>query len=316
MRLELRNFGCHRELRLELSRVNAVVGPPRSGKSTLALAFLIFFAEPGLPPEALVAAGEDEAEVRLELGEGILARAVIRRKPEPRAALEMWEHGRRLEGEEVREVLRSRFGLKDEQEARRLLSPDPGPAPRGAAPPSGRPGADSGGLRLKKAALWGLSRLRQGRCPCLDRRCPDPPSPEQVEQRAFELLEEIERIRIGQLEASRRLREELEGLLRAFGLEAGVAEDLQVLPGRIPSREDARLVEAAWRLALVRAGGAGALVLDGLEDLGKQGKARVLREAYSSGAFALLLARAEKVPLRSPRPDLRTIFLGEVRDAA
>ena len=102
----------------------------------------------------------------------------------------------------------------------------------------------------------------------------------------------------------------LEKLLEVFGLSSKVrVEGARAAPLGVLSRSEYVLLQAALKLALCRTVGGGLVVLDDLDVLDRRHRGLLLREAYGSGCFCLLISSRDRPPERSSRPDVRTIFL-------
>jgi len=127
MKLTVRNFTVHELLELNLKRLNVITGPNGSGKTSIARALEILVC--GITSDLrkkdlgqLIRHGSRSAELALE-HEGL--RITVRITPSgPRGSVTL--NGRKVGGQEARELIRTKLGLFPEQFPS-LLSPSPKP---------------------------------------------------------------------------------------------------------------------------------------------------------------------------------------------
>ncbi len=124
------------------------------------------------------------------------------------------------------------------------------------------------------------------------------------------LLEFLQRTQLpsGNTEFEKNLKE----LLEVFGLSSKVRlENTKVELQGVLSRSEYVLTQAALKLALSRSTGGGLLVMDDLDVLDQKSRALLLKEAYKTGCFSLLISSSSTPPQKSSKPDIKTIFLGQ-----
>jgi len=127
---------------------------------------------------------------------------------------------------------------------------------------------------------------------------------------AERLLEFLQKAQLP--DGSREFEERLRELLDLFGLSSKVRlEGTRVELQGVLSRSEYVLTQAALKLALSRSIGGGFLIMDDLDVLDQKSRALLLKEAYKTGCFSLLISSSSTPPQRSTKPDIKTIFLGQ-----